>query len=278
MQGLGNDYVYIDCYDREIDDPVSLAQQISRRRFSVGSDGLVLICPSDIADAKMRMFNADGSEGRMCGNAIRCVGKYLYESGRAPRTDLTVETLSGRKRLHLFPEEGRVHQVEVEMGRADFSPAAIPLLTAEPLICSTIVAGSVVYTVTCLSVGNPHCVVFTDDLEGLNLEKIGPSFENHPFFPERINTEFVRIDSSTELTMRVWERGSGETFACGTGACAICAAAVKLGLCPTDTPITVHLCGGDLAITCRCDGEILMRGDAETVCTGLFTDEIQRIL
>ena len=274
MHGLGNDYIFIDCFDAPIPDGPDLARQMSRRRFSVGGDGLVLILPSEIADARMQMFNADGSEGKMCGNAIRCVGKYLWDSGRCQKENLTVETRSGIKSLRLFPENGRVSQLEVEMGRADFTPAAIPILSAEPMICSTMIVSSVVYTVTCLSVGNPHCVVFTDDPDRLNLDKIGPAFEHHPLFPERTNTEFVRVDNPLSLTMRVWERGSGETFACGTGACAACAAAVRLGLSPADQPITVHLRGGELTITCRSDGEILMRGEARTAFTGNFDTDI----
>ena len=227
MHGIGNDYIYINCFEQKIDDPQTLARRMSPRRTSVGSDGLILICPSDTADAKMRMFNMDGSEGKMCGNGIRCVGKYLYDNGIAKKNVITVETLSGIKSLEIEAENGEAKFVTVDMGKPVLSPRDIPVIfDGERMVNEPLQVMGKEYRITAVSMGNPHAVVFCDEVQGLDLEKIGPFFENAPIFPERVNTEFIRIISGAELEMRVWERGSGETFACGTGACAAVAAAV----------------------------------------------------
>lgn len=274
MQGAGNDYIYIDCFKNKIDDPAALARVMSPRRHSVGADGVILICPSDKADVKMRMFNLDGSEGKMCGNGIRCVGKYACENGLAEPPEITVETLSGIKRLTVHPENGTVRTVSVEMGVADFCTEHIPVIyTEKQMINAPLTAGEKQYRITAVSMGNPHAVIFCDEVAALDLEAIGPLFEHHASFPEGVNTEFIRVISEAELEMRVYERGSGETLACGTGACAAVAAAVKNRLCRPDSEVTVHLLGGDLFITCRTDGSLLMRGGAEKVYEGVFSYE-----
>ena len=250
-----------------------LAEKMSPRRFSVGADGLVLICRSKIADAKMRMFNADGSEGKMCGNAIRCVGKYLYDHNLTQKQEIDIETLSGIKHLWLTVEEGSVVSARVHMGRAVFETAKIPAISpsgANEIISEQIKAGGNAYTVTCVSTGNPHAVIFMDAIKELALEKIGPAFEHHPCFPERINTEFVHVISPGELEMRVWERGSGETLACGTGACASVAAAVKTGRCRAGLPVSVHLPGGTLKITCDTEYAVMMEGPCAKSYEGVF--------
>ena len=269
MHGIGNDYIYFDCTKQSIKNPEELSRILSRYHFGVGSDGVVLIMKSDKADFRMRMFNADGSEGKMCGNATRCIGKYVYERGLTDKTSLTLETLSGIKYLTLDVSDGEVVSISVNMGRASFAPEDIPVNSETPLVNSPITVDGKEYNVTALSVGNPHCVIFTDKaVDEIELEKIGPKFENFKDFPERINTEFVNVIDKTTLKMRVWERGSGETFACGTGACAVAAAAIKNGICPPDTDITVKLRGGDLKINCGTDGEIVMNGTATFVFDG----------
>lgn len=271
MHGIGNDYVYINCFEQEVANPEQLARLMSPRRFSVGADGVILICPSDIADAKMRMFNLDGSEGKMCGNGIRCVGKFIYDNGIAKKDAVTVETLSGIKTLEITVEDGRAVSVTVDMGKAEFTPSKIPAKAD----CNTIIDAAIVvdgqdYNITALSMGNPHAVVFCDEIDSLNLEAIGPYFEYHDMFPEQVNTEFIRVIDDSTLQMRVWERGSGETFACGTGACAAAVAACENGYCKRDTEITVHLVGGDLFITYRSDGTVFMRGSATKVFDGIY--------
>ncbi len=269
MHGCGNDYIYINCLQRQLSNPAGLSKRLSDRHFGVGGDGLVLICPSQTADARMRMFNADGSEGSMCGNAIRCVGKYLYDNGLVRGEQITVETKSGVKTLRLFIQDGEAARVRVDMGPAEFSPARIPVaLEGARIVNRPVRIGGEAYAITCVSMGNPHCVVFCDDPYRLDLEKTGPVFENSPLFPERVNTEFVRVIDQNTLQMRVWERGSGETWACGTGACAAAAAAVENGVCPKDADITVRLRGGDLSI--RVTGEtIWMTGGAVKVFEGV---------
>lgn len=268
MQGCGNDYIYFDCLQAPLPQPEQISRLLSDRHFGVGGDGIVLVCPSDKADAKMRMFNIDGSEGNMCGNAIRCVGKYLYDSGIVSRERLTIETRSGIKTLQLNIREGKVDTVRVDMGRAVFEPARIPVLLPGELAADVpIEIAGQTYRMTCVSMGNPHAVVFVEDPEGLDLPVIGPLFEHHPLFPERVNTEFVRIDGPGVLTMRVWERGSGETFACGTGACAAASAAVLRGFCEKGQDILVHLRGGDLTICCS-DETVYMTGPAVKVFEG----------
>ena len=268
MHGIGNDYIYFDCLEKPLDDPAAVAKKYSDRHFGIGGDGIVLICPSEVADAKMRMFNADGSEGKMCGNAIRCVGKYLYDFGKTDKTALKIETLSGIKTLFLNLSGGKAESVRVDMGAPDFEPAHIPVsLPGEKIVArETEIAGGRV-AITCVSMGNPHCVVFGGDPDGLRLEEIGPKFENAPIFPDRTNTEFVRVLGRNELKMRVWERGSGETLACGTGACAAAAAAVENGFADMDADVTVHLKGGDLTVR-RTAETIFMTGTATLVFSG----------
>ena len=269
MHGAGNDYIYFNCLDSELADPAGVAVALSPRRHAVGADGIVMICKSSVADAKMRMFNADGSEGKMCGNAIRCVARYLSERVGGFSDELTVETLAGIKRLKINrDEDGAFRSVSVEMGRAILDGRHIPV-DADGLIRDyPLSVGRKTWDITAVSMGNPHAVTFVSDTGRLDLEKIGPLFENHPFFPDRVNTEFVKPISETELEMRVWERGSGETFACGTGACAAVVASCITGRCPFDVPVTVRLRGGNLEILCRSDFTVQMTGGAEFVFDG----------
>lgn len=271
MHGIGNDYVYINCFDQNIDNPSELAIKMSPRRFSVGADGVILICPSDVADAKMRMFNLDGSEGKMCGNGIRCVGKFIYDNGIAKKDTVTVETLSGIKTLKITERDGKAETITVDMGKAEFTPEKIPAIAdCDTIIDTAITVNGDEYNITAISMGNPHAVTFCDEIDSLNLEKIGPYFEHHEMFPEGVNTEFIRVIDENSLQMRVWERGSGETFACGTGACAAAVAAVVNGYCKRESEITVHLVGGDLFITYTADGTVYMRGGATTVFDGIY--------
>lgn len=269
MQGIGNDYVYVNCFEETVADPERVSEIISDRHFGIGADGLVLIMPSDKADFRMRMFNADGSEGNMCGNATRCIGKFVYDNHLTDKTSITLETRSGIKKLTLYPENGKVKTVLVDMGKAVLKPADIPMnISGDTFINKPITVDGKEVFITAVSMGNPHAVTYVDDVDSLELEKIGPSFENHPLFPERVNTEFIKILDESTMQMRVWERGSGETWACGTGACAATAASVLNGYFPHDKEITVKLRGGDLFITYKSDGTVLMRGPAETVFTG----------
>lgn len=268
MQGCGNDYVYFDCFDREFPNPEENAIPLSRWHFGIGGDGIILIEPSSIADARMRIFNQDGSEGRMCGNGIRCVGKYLYDSGRVKKDRLRVETKSGIKILQLSVRDGQVDSVKVDMGAASFCPEAIPvLLPGEEAVDVPLEYERGTQRVTCVSMGNPHCVLFRPELDSLDIAQEGPLFEKHPAFPERTNTEFVQVLDRRRLRMRVWERGSGETLACGTGACASAAAAVRNGFCDENEEITVHLLGGELKIIVAPD-TVWMEGKARTVFRG----------
>ena len=269
MQGIGNDYVYVNCFEETVADPERVSEISSDRHFGIGADGLVLIMPSDKADFRMRMFNADGSEGNMCGNATRCIGKFVYDNHLTDKTNITLETRSGIKKLTLYPENGKVKTVLVDMGKAVLKPADIPMnVSGDTFINKPITVDGKEVFITAVSMGNPHAVTYVDDVDSLELEKIGPSFENHPLFPERVNTEFIKILDESTMQMRVWERGSGETWACGTGACAATAASVLNGYFPHDKEITVKLRGGDLFITYKSDGTVLMRGPAETVFTG----------
>ncbi|GHV40867.1 carbamoyl-phosphate synthase (glutamine-hydrolyzing) [Clostridia bacterium] len=269
MQACGNDYIYINCFDKEIDSPESLTVRFSDRRFGVGGDGIILIMKSDVADAKMRMFNRDGSEGKMCGNGIRCVAKFLYDNNIVKKLDLTVETLSGIKTLHLTPSNGKISTVTVEMGEARLSPRAVPVnLPGDKIVDRKITIAGAEYGITCVSMGNPHCVTFLDDIEDLDLPAIGPEFEFSPIFPERVNTEFIQVIDRETLKMRVWERGSGETLACGTGACASVVAAVLNGHVDEGKRIKVALRGGDLYIRYE-NGRVTMEGGCETVFEGV---------
>ena len=268
MHGLGNDYVYVNCFEEQVENPAETARLVSDRHTGIGSDGLILICPSEVADFQMVMYNADGSRAQMCGNGIRCVGRYVHDRGLTDKTTLTVETLGGIKTLQLHLEDGKAVSVTVDMGEPVLEPARIPVLAAgDRVVNLPLEAAGQTWQVTCVSMGNPHAVVFVDDPAALPLEQLGPQFENHPLFPERINTEFVRVDSPEELTMRVWERGAGETQACGTGACASAAAAVLTGNCKP--AVTVHLPGGDLKIHWnRQNNHIFMTGPATFVFDG----------
>ena len=269
MQGAGNDYIYFNCLEGVIDDPEVLAIKLSDRHFGIGGDGIVLICNSEIADAKMRMFNIDGSEGKMCGNAIRCVGKYLYDNKLTSNKRLSIDTLSGIKKLELFTEDNIVHSVSVDMGKAEFVPDQIPvLLDGDKIVNREIIIEDKKYSITCVSMGNPHCVLFCDDVDIIEIEKLGPKFENASIFPERVNTEFVKVIDKNTIKMRVWERGSGETLACGTGACAAAAAAVENDFCNKGEDIKVILKGGDLYINYT-DDTVYMIGSAEKVFEGV---------
>lgn len=268
MHGCGNDYVYISTFDQTIADPVELTKKLSDRRFGIGGDGVILIGPSDRADAEMRIFNMDGSEAQMCGNGIRCVAKFMYDENIARREVLRIGTRSGIKEVQLHFEGDEVSGVTVDMGKAIFEPTQLPvLLEGSAVIDRPVEIDGETYRITCVSMGNPHCILFVEDPSILPLETIGPVFEHAPLFPERINTEFVRVVDQTHLQMRVWERGSGETLACGTGACASVVAAVENGFCPKGEPVTVSLPGGDLQITYT-DEHVLMQGPAVTVFRG----------
>lgn len=271
MHGIGNDYIYINAIEQKIDNPNDLALKLSDRRFSIGGDGVILICSSDVADAKMRMFNADGSEGKMCGNGVRCVGKYVYDNliDDKSRDTITIETLSGIKTLKITAVNGMAELLEVDMGKAQLKAVEIPVVYegCDTVIAKPLLVNNKEHIVTCVSMGNPHCVTFVDDVDSLELEKIGPHFENHKAFPERINTEFVKVIDEKTLQMRVWERGSGETWACGTGACATVVAACENGYCKKGEDITVHLRGGDLVINYT-EERVLMTGPATKVFDG----------
>ncbi|MDR3262954.1 MAG: carbamoyl-phosphate synthase large subunit [Clostridiales bacterium] len=268
MHGAGNDYIYINCLENTVNSPESLSVYLSDRHFGIGGDGIVLICPSEVADAKMRMFNLDGSEGKMCGNAIRCIAKYLYDKDIVKKTDMTVETLSGIKKLKLFTQSGRVAKVSVDMGKAILNAKEIPVLSdKERVIDEKVKIGDTEYRITCVSMGNPHCIVFCDDIDSLDLERLGPQFENNKIFPERVNTEFVKVTGQNDIAMRVWERGSGETLACGTGACAAAAAAVLNGYCKEGRDIKVKLLGGELTVNYTANA-VILTGDAKLVYEG----------
>ena len=270
MHGCGNDYIYINCFREQIDDPSGLSKKMSPRHYSVGSDGLVLICPSDTCDFRMRMFNLDGSEGNMCGNAIRCVGKYVSDNKMTDKTELSIETKSGVKRLSLKVDGKKAYAAEVDMGYARTDPESLPMTSDKPMINAPVTINKEEYRITAVSMGNPHQVIFTDDVESLELEKCGKYFENFDLFPERVNTEFIKLQGKNKLKMRVWERGSGETYACGTGACASAVAAVLNGFCDYDQPIEVELIGGKLIITVKKDMRVFMTGPAETVYEGVY--------
>ena len=268
MHGCGNDYIYFNCFEQSIDNPEELSVRLSDRHFGIGGDGIILICPSDVADARMRMFNADGSEGKMCGNGTRCIGKFMYDNGMVSKPEMTLETLSGIKLLKFQIEDGKVANITVDMGAAILNPAEIPTrFEGEQAVSVPLEANGETHSVTCVSMGNPHCVLFVDEVDSLDLEKIGPAFENHPMFPERTNTEFVRVIDDHTLQMRVWERGSGETWACGTGACAVAVAAVLNGICKKNEDILIHLRGGDLTIRYT-DEAVFLTGSATKVFEG----------
>lgn len=269
MHGAGNDYVYVNCFSERVDNPADVAIKVSNRNFGIGSDGLILIMPSDKADVRMRMFNSDGSESEMCGNGIRCVAKYAYDHGIVGKKEISAETGAGILTLQLFTNEAnKVEKVRVNMGRPRLTRGEIPMtgeagakVVSEPLnILHT------TFHITCASMGNPHCVIFVDDVENFQVEKYGPLIENHEIFPRRTNVEFVQIISRTEVRQRTWERGAGETLACGTGASAVCVAGALNGL--TEKKILNHLSGGDLELEWAEDGVLYMTGPAVEVFSG----------
>ena len=269
MQGIGNDYVYVNCLQETIENPSELANKISDRHYGVGSDGLIMINPSDKADFEMEMYNADGSRGEMCGNGIRCVAKYVYDYGLTDKTSISVETLAGIKYLDLTVEDGKVVLVKVDMGKPMLRPEEVPVVSEkEEVIDEPITVDGQEYRMTCVSMGNPHAVVFIDqDVKEFPLETVGVKFENHERFPKRVNTEFVNVLDRHTAQMRVWERGSGETLACGTGACAVAVACALNGL--TEDEVTVKLLGGDLQIKWdREKNTVYMTGPAEVVFDG----------
>ena len=269
MHGTGNDYIYVNGFEEKLENPSEAAVKLSDRRFGIGSDGLILILPSDVADCRMEMFNADGSIGKMCGNGIRCVAKYVYDRGLVKKDVLRVETRSGVKTLQLRVEDGKVASVRVNMWQPELDPEKIPVLFSNDRMVDEEVytpSGNV-WRVTCVSMGNPHAVIFVDDVEGLNLPAIGPEMEKHAMFPERANIEFAQVTGPHEVQMRVWERGSGETLACGTGACACAVASVLTG--KADRDVTVHLRGGDLHVFWDPDtDDVYMEGPAAFVFDG----------
>lgn len=268
MQGIGNDYVYVNGFENEIEDFSALAKRVSDRHFGIGSDGLIVILPSRAADVRMRMFNADGGEGKMCGNGIRCVGKLCYELGICKSVGMTVETLSGIKTLRLQVEDGKVVSVMVDMGSPSLEVEKVPVrYNDRRMVNAPITVDGKEYRITCVSMGNPHAVTFLEDIDSLDLEQIGPLFEHNEIFPESVNTEFIEVLEPGVLKMRVWERGSGETMACGTGACAAVVAACLNGHAPRNEDVTVRLRGGDLRIKWDND-RVWMQGPAELVFTG----------
>jgi diaminopimelate epimerase len=272
MQGAGNDYVYVNCFEEKVENPAAVAQQVSNRNFGIGSDGLILIMPSSVADVRMRMFNSDGSESEMCGNGIRCVAKYAYDHGIVTDREVTAETGAGILTLQLFTNAAnKVDKVRVNMGEPRLVRSEIPMIgdgsgrvVDEPLniLHST-------FRITCVSMGNPHCVIFVDDVEDFPVEKYGPLIENHEMFPRRTNVEFVQVISRSEVRQRTWERGAGETLACGTGASAVTVACVLNGL--TERTIVNHLSGGDLEMEWPENGPVFMTGPAVEVFTGEIT-------
>lgn len=270
MHGLGNDYVYVNCFEEKIDNPPAVARFVSDRHFGIGSDGLIMINPSKTADFEMEMYNADGSRGEMCGNGIRCVAKYVYDYGLTDKTQISVETLGGIKYLDLTIEDGKVSLVKVDMGKPKLEADLIPIISErEQVIDEPIEVDGKEYHMTGVSMGNPHAVIYVDDVKGLDLEKIGPKFENHERFPKRINTEFVHCIDRQTVEMRVWERGSGETLACGTGACAVAVSSILNNL--TDTQVTVKLLGGDLQIEWdQKKNHVFMTGPAKVVFDGVI--------
>jgi len=269
MHGTGNDYVYVNCFEETVDNPEELAVRVSDRHFGIGSDGLILITPSDVADVRMRMDNLDGSEGMMCGNGIRCVAKYAYDRGIAKKQTMTVETKSGIKTLEITDKDGKADYIAVNMGEAILKPSLIPVNDdGDDFIARDVEVNGQMYKMTCVSMGNPHAVIFTTGINELDLDKIGPYFENHPLFPERVNTEFIEVIDDHTLKMRVYERGSGETLSCGTGTCATVVAAVLNGYCKKNEEITVQIRGGELKNTYLDDGSVIMRGTGTFVFDG----------
>lgn len=268
MHGAGNDYIYINGITQKVKNPSQLAIELSNRNFGIGSDGLVLILPSDSCDFRMQMFNSDGSEAEMCGNASRCVAKFVFDNGLTMDKKITLETLAGIKELTLLEGNDRVRKVRVDMGEPILDPELIPVKVAEkPVLNYPLDIDGEIWEISCVSMGNPHAVVFTKEIDKLNLTTLGPKFETNSLFPRKTNTEFVEIVNRQTLNMRVWERGAGETLACGTGACAVAVAAILNGYC--DRQVTIHLLGGDLQIEwSEENNHVYMTGEATTVFEG----------
>lgn len=268
MEGLGNDYVYVNCFRETVDNPSEVAKKVSDRHFGIGSDGLILIKPSEVADFRMDMYNADGSQAEMCGNGIRCVAKYVYDYGLTDKTSISIETLAGIKYLDLQVTDGKVSLITVNMGSPELIPDKIPVISdSKRVVDEPIEVDGTIYKMTCVSMGNPHCIVFVEDTASFPLETVGPLFENHERFPKRVNTEFIQLLDRKTVNMRVWERGSGETLACGTGACASAVACILNGL--TEDEITLHLLGGDLIVRWdQQDNLVYMTGPAQVVFDG----------
>ncbi|MEE0061685.1 MAG: diaminopimelate epimerase, partial [Acutalibacteraceae bacterium] len=270
MHGCGSDYICFNAFNQNIHNPEGLSIRLCDRYTGIGGNGVILVCPSDVADAKMRMFNLDGSEGKMCGNGIRCVGKFLYDNNLVDQNKetITVETLSGIKTMKAYKQDGIVTKLRVDMSKADLSPESIPVsINSDKVVNQSVTIDGEEYNITCVSMGNPHCVVFVKDIERLDIEKIGPKFENNELFPERVNVEFARVINDRTIKMRVWERGTGETWSCGTGACAVAVAAVENGFCKKGEDITVQLTGGELVVNYT-DDTVYMTGEAEKIFNG----------
>lgn len=268
MHGAGNDYIYIDCFTEDVENSEDLSKKLSEKHFSVGADGIVLIKSSPVADCFMDIYNADGSRAKMCGNAIRCVAKYIYDN-KIKKPVIKIDTLSGIKLVEVYTENGFATGGRVNMGKPIFNGRQIPTRYGDSIVKNKIInIENNDYEITCVSMGNPHCVVFRKDIHKLDLEKIGPLFENHEMFPERINTEFVEIIDEKTLKMRVWERGSGETLACGTGACAVAVASVVNGFCEKDKDIKIHTKGGVLTVKWHKNDNVYLSGNAVKVFDG----------
>lgn len=266
MHGCGNDYIYVDCTKEMIPDPNGTALKLSDRHFGIGSDGLILVCPSEVADFRMAMYNSDGSEGAMCGNGIRCVAKFCYDKGLTDKEEIAIETRAGIKYIQLTIENGKAVKARVDMGAPMTKAEQIPVVgLGEEVIGKSVNVDGRDWVMTCVSMGNPHAIVWCDDVTNLDIEKVGPGFHDHPMFPDRVNTEFAKVLDRNHVQMRVWERGAGETWACGTGACATAVACYLNGL--TDRNVTIHLLGGDLEIEVAED-TVYMTGPATTVFEG----------
>lgn len=268
MHGAGNDYIYINGATNHIENPSLLAIELSNRNFGIGSDGLVLILPSETCDFRMQMFNSDGSESEMCGNATRCIGKYVYDNGLTSKKEITLETKAGVKYITLLDGDSKSRRVTVDMGEPILDPALIPVnINVQPVLNQPLMIDGKTWEISCVSMGNPHAVIFTEGIKDFDLPSLGPKFENNPIFPRRTNTEFIEVIDRKTLNMRVWERGAGETLACGTGACAATVASILNNY--TDRKITIHLLGGDLEIEWKeSNNHVYMTGDAVTVFEG----------
>jgi diaminopimelate epimerase len=268
MHGIGNDYVYVNCFKETVENPSEISKKVSDRHFGIGSDGLILIKPSKVADFTMEMYNSDGSQSAMCGNGIRCVAKYVYDYKLTDKTSISIETLAGIKYLDITVENGKVKLIKVNMGKPELTPSNIPVVAiGDKVVNEPIEVEGVTYNMTCVSMGNPHAVIYMEDVKNLKIEEIGPKFEKHERFPKRTNTEFVRIMDNKNIEMRVWERGAGETLACGTGACATAVASILNGF--TEDEVTIHLLGGDLNIKWdKESGNVFMTGPAAVAFDG----------